>query len=56
LIASVSSLPWEKADPVGEGEEYRASADDLLVSALVYQGATVHASAVAERNWLTGEW
>jgi hypothetical protein len=55
-IATVSGLPWEKADPVGEGEEYRASADGLLVSALLYQGATVHASAVAERDWLTGEW
>ncbi len=56
LLATVSSLPWEKADSVGEGEEYRASTDGLLASALVYQGAPVHASAVAERNWLTGEW
>jgi hypothetical protein len=56
VMATVSSLSWEKADQVGEGEEYRASADGLLVSALVYQGVPVHASAVAERNWLTNEW
>jgi hypothetical protein len=56
VIASVSNLPWEKADQVGEGEEYRASADGLLASALVYQGVPVHASAVAERNWLTNGW
>jgi hypothetical protein len=55
VIATVSNLPWEKADQVGEGEEYRASADGLLVSALVYQGVPVHASAVAERDWLIGE-
>ncbi|MGA2621847.1 MAG: DUF6569 family protein [Thermoguttaceae bacterium] len=55
VIATVSNLPWERADQVGEGEEYRATADGLLLSALIYQGVPVHASAVAERDWLIGE-
>jgi hypothetical protein len=35
LLATASAMPWHKADPVGEGDEYRASqGDDVYASAL----------------------
>ena len=39
LVQSTSALQWQKADSVGEGEEYRAQ-----------QGEEVHASALTLRD------
>jgi hypothetical protein len=39
LVQSTNALQWQKADPVGEGKEYRAQ-----------QGEEVHASALALRD------
>ena len=45
--ASASSLPWEKAEPVGEGEEYRAQqGEEVHASALTFHDAPVHVSVM----------
>jgi hypothetical protein len=47
LLATASVMPWHKADPVGEGDEYRASqGDDVHASALTLDGSPVHVSVV----------
>ncbi len=47
LLATASAMPWHKADPVGEGDEYRASqGDDVHGSALTLDGSPVHVSVV----------
>jgi len=40
LVRTANALEWQKADPVGEGEEYRAQ-----------QGEEVHASALTLHDW-----
>ncbi len=46
-LKTAGSMPWEKAEPVGEGEEYRAKAGDALhASALTFQESPVHLSMV----------
>jgi hypothetical protein len=46
-LAALNSLPWEPADPIGEGQEYRAeSASGDHASALVFDGTLVHGSVV----------
>jgi len=40
LVRAANALEWQKADPVGEGEEYRAQ-----------QGEEVHASALTLHDW-----
>src|SRR5262249_53664689 len=45
FLATADALPWERADAVGEGEEYRAeSKQGDHASALVFEGAVVHES------------
>lgn len=47
LLGSATSLPWQAAQAVGEGEEYRAASDaGEQASALVCEGALVHGSLV----------
>ena len=47
LLGTANALPWQKADPVGEGEEYRANqGEDVHASALTLQDAPVHVSVV----------
>lgn len=47
LLAAASAMPWDKADPVGEGEEYRASqGGDVHASALTLDSSPVHVSVV----------
>jgi len=47
LLAAANALPWEKADPVGEGEEYRAQrGDEVHASALTLCDAPVHVSVM----------
>jgi hypothetical protein len=47
LLATAIAMPWHKADPVGEGDEYRASqGDDVHASALTLDGSPVHVSVV----------
>lgn len=47
LLGAASAMPWHKADPVGEGDEYRASqGDDVHASALTLDSAPVHISVV----------
>jgi hypothetical protein len=42
-----NSLPWQKADPVGEGEEYRAQqGEEVHGSALTLHEMPVHLSVV----------
>jgi hypothetical protein len=42
-----ASLPWDRAEPVGEGEDYRASlGEDLHASALTLGNAPVHVSVI----------
>jgi hypothetical protein len=46
-LTGLSSLSWEAAEPIGEGEEYRAeSPTGDHASALVFGGTVVHGSAV----------
>ena len=48
LVASATDLPWEQAEPVGEGEEYRAeSKRGDLASALAFENVVLHESVVA---------
>jgi hypothetical protein len=47
FLAAAGDLPWERADAVGEGEEYRAeSKQGDHASALVFEGAVVHESVL----------
>jgi hypothetical protein len=47
LLATADRLPWEKADSVGEGEEYRAQrGEEIHASALALQDAPVHVSVM----------
>ncbi len=47
MLGSASGMTWVKAEPVGEGEEYRAdSGADLHASALTFREAPVHLSLV----------
>jgi hypothetical protein len=40
-------MPWHKADPVGEGDEYRANqGDEVHASALTLDSSPVHVSVV----------
>jgi hypothetical protein len=47
VVNGLSDLPWEPADPVGEGEELRAASEGGdHASALVFGGVVVHGSVV----------
>jgi hypothetical protein len=47
LLAAAGDLPWEQAETVGEGEEYRAeSKQGDHASALVFEGAVVHGNVL----------
>ncbi len=47
VLHTTSGLSWEKAEPVGEGEEYRAqSGADVHASALTFHQSPVHLSVV----------
>ena len=47
LLGTAIGLPWEKAEPVGEGEEYRAQQDEEVhASALAFHDMPVHISVV----------
>ena len=44
---TANGLAWEKAEPVGEGEEYRAQqGEEVHASALAFHDAPVHVSVV----------
>jgi hypothetical protein len=48
LVAAAGDLPWEQAEAVGEGEEYRAeSKRGDHASALAFEETVVHGSVVA---------
>ena len=48
LVAAAGDLPWEQADAVGEGEEYRAeSKRGDHASALAFEETVVHGSVIA---------
>ena len=48
LVAAVGDMPWEQAEPVGEGEEYRAESNrGDHASALSFEDTVVHSSVVA---------
>ena len=50
LLGTANALSWQKADPVGEGEEYRANqGEDVHASALTLRDAPVHVSVVVAR-------
>ena len=47
LVRTTNGLPWQKADPVGEGEEYRAQqGEEVHASALTLHDSPVHMSVV----------
>jgi len=47
LLDAANAMPWRKADPVGEGDEYRAhQGDDVHASALTLDSSPVHVSVV----------
>ena len=47
MIGTASSMSWVKAEPVGEGEEYRGqSGADVHASALTFHESPVHLSVV----------
>lgn len=47
LLETVGALAWDRADPVGEGEDYRASlGEQLHASALTLGNAPVHISVI----------
>ena len=55
VMASLSDLTWEPAEPIGEGKEYRAeSPTGDHASALVFDGTLVHGSVVWLCNPETG--
>jgi len=46
-LSLAGTMPWQSAEPVGEGEEYRAEAGDALhASALTFHESPVHLSMV----------
>lgn len=48
LVAAAGDLPWEQAEAVGEGEEYRAeSKRGDHASALAFEDTVVHGSVIA---------
>ncbi len=47
VLNGLNDLPWESAEPIGEGEEYRAeSSTGDHASALIFDGTLVHGSVV----------
>jgi hypothetical protein len=47
LVGAANALDWQKADPVGEGEEYRAQqGEEVHASALTLRNSPVHVSVV----------
>ena len=47
LVQKTNALEWQKADPVGEGEEYRAQqGEEIHASALTLHDSPVHLSVV----------
>jgi hypothetical protein len=49
LIATAVDLPWSQTEAIGEGEEYRASADEGdQASALVLDATVVHGNVMAK--------
>jgi hypothetical protein len=47
LLGAANAMPWHKADPVGEGDEYRANqGDEVHASALTLDSSPVHVSVV----------
>jgi hypothetical protein len=47
LVRAANALEWQKADPVGEGEEYRAQqGEEVHASALKLHDSSVHVSVV----------
>ncbi|MGO9112434.1 MAG: ARPP-1 family domain-containing protein, partial [Thermoguttaceae bacterium] len=47
MLGTASGMSWVKAEPVGEGEEYRAdSGADVHASALTFHESPVHLSLV----------
>jgi len=47
LLGTANALPWQKADPIGEGEEYRANqGEEVHASALTLHDTPVHVSVV----------
>ena len=47
LLGTATDLPWEVAEPVGEGEEYRAQqGEEVHASALAFHDAPVHVSVM----------
>ena len=48
LLGTAGDLPWEQAEAVGEGEDYRAEAKrGDHASALAFEDTVVHGSVVA---------
>jgi hypothetical protein len=46
-LKTAGGMPWQKTEPVGEGEEYRAESGSALhASALTFQESPVHVSVV----------
>lgn len=47
LLGAANGMPWEKAEPIGEGEEYRAQqGEEVHASALTLHDVPVHLSVV----------
>jgi hypothetical protein len=47
LVRATNALEWQKADPVGDGEEYRAQrGEEVYASALTLHDSPVHLSVV----------
>lgn len=47
LVRTANALEWQKADPVGEGDEYRAQrGEEVYASALTLNNSPVHLSVV----------
>ena len=45
IVANLSDLGWEQVETVGEGQEYRAGAEDgLMASALTFEENLIHGS------------
>jgi len=48
LLIRTSDAKWEKVEPVGEGEEYRAENDEENGSVLILEGSIVHGSVLTD--------
>ena len=47
LLETVAAMPWDKGEPVGEGDDYRANlGKQLYASALTLDNAPVHVSVI----------